>query len=202
MKRLSSICVYCGASTGNDPDLVAAAEQLGRMMAERRVRLVYGGGGIGLMGVLAHSVIDHGGEVLGVIPDFLTEIEMQSDKVTNVVVTSSMHERKQHMFEAADAFVALPGGVGTIEETIEMITWAQLGRHRKPIVLANLKGFWDPFMALIDHVIQRGFAEPGTRQLLRAVPTVEGIFDAIEEMRAAPPVKTRVPYTEGDVRKM
>ena len=125
---------------------------MAEILAENGVRLVYGGGSLGLMGALANSVLDHGGEVTGVIPEFLTARERKLTRAQELIVTRDMHERKQIMFERADAFVALPGGIGTLEETIEQMTWAQLGRHQKPILLANIGGFWDPLCVLLDHM--------------------------------------------------
>jgi len=149
---LRTVCVYCGSGPGTDPAFIAAASQFGRVLAENGVGLVYGGGSVGLMGALATAVLDHGGRVTGIIPEFLTRSERVLRQSQETVVTRDMHERKRLMFEKADAFVALPGGIGTLEELVEQITWAQLGRHRKPILIANVAGFWDPLCALIDHM--------------------------------------------------
>ncbi len=152
MSKLRKICVYCGSGPGTDPAFVAAAEGFGKIMAENRIGLVYGGGAIGLMGALARTVRDHGGEVTGIIPEFLMSRERALRGTHELIVTRDMHERKQLMLEHADAFVALPGGIGTLEEVVEQLTWAQLGRHKKPILLANIKSFWDPLCALLDHM--------------------------------------------------
>ncbi len=152
MSPIRSICVYCGSAPGKDPAFVAAAQAFGRIMAREGIRLVYGGGTIGLMGALASAVLDNGGEVTGVIPEFLTTRERMITRAQELLVTRDMHERKRKMFERADAFVALPGGIGTLEETIEQMTWAQLGRHKKPILLANINRFWDPLCALLNHM--------------------------------------------------
>src|SRR5262245_39330561 len=152
MSTIRTVCVYCGSGPGTDPAFIAAARKFGKILAENRVGLVYGGGSLGLMGALANAVLDHGGNVTGVIPEFLTVREKKLTRAQDVIVTRDMHERKQIMFERADAFVALPGGIGTLEETIEQMTWAQLGRHRKPILLANIGRFWDPLCALLDHM--------------------------------------------------
>jgi uncharacterized protein (TIGR00730 family) len=157
MSQIQTICVYCGSGPGTDPAFIEAARALGRELARNRVRLVYGGGTTGLMGALAAAVLDHGGEVTGVIPEFLKGRERMLTRAQETIVTRDMHERKQIMFERADAFVALPGGIGTLEETIEQMTWAQLGRHRKPILLANIKGFWNPLIELLDHMRTLGF---------------------------------------------
>jgi uncharacterized protein (TIGR00730 family) len=164
MSKINTICVYCGSSPGNDPTFVTAATEFGRTLAKNRIELVYGGGSVGLMGALANAVIDHGGNVTGIIPEFLTAREHPMRLAQNLIITRDMHERKRKMFEHADAFVALPGGIGTLEELIEQLTWAQLGRHRKPILIANIDGFWDPLLVLIEHM--RGLAfVPATSRL-------------------------------------
>ena len=160
MSALRRICVYCGSGPGADPAFAAAARQLGQIMAESRIGLVYGGGTIGLMGEISGAVLEHGGEATGVIPKFLTQREQARNR-GHVIVTADMHERKQRMFELADAFVALPGGVGTLEEVVEQMTWAQLGRHRKPILLASIGGFWAPLCALLDHMQELQFIRTG-----------------------------------------
>jgi uncharacterized protein (TIGR00730 family) len=152
MSVIRAVCVYCGSSTGADPAFVAAARGLGKILADSDVRLVYGGGSVGMMGALAKSVLAHGGQVTGVIPEFLVDKEHMLAGAQEVIVTRDMHERKRLMFERADAFVALPGGIGTLEELVEQLTWAQLGRHRKPILMANIGGFWDPLLELIEHM--------------------------------------------------
>jgi uncharacterized protein (TIGR00730 family) len=152
MGVLKSVCVYCGSGLGTNPSHAKAAKVLGRAMAEAGVRLVYGGGSIGLMGVVARAVIDAGGAVTGIIPRFLERREQLMSDVTEIIVTEDMHERKMRMFERADAFVALPGGVGTLEELVEQMTWAQLGQHEKPVLLANIDGFWDAFIRLLEQM--------------------------------------------------
>src|SRR3989440_797817 len=152
MSTIESICVYCASGPGNNPAFMDAARKLGRILAENGIRLVYGGGSVGLMGALADSVIDHGGVVPGVIPEFLVNREHMLVRAQERIITPDMHERKRVMFERADAFVALPGGVGTLEELVEQLTWAQLGRHKKPILILNVEGFWDPLCALLDHM--------------------------------------------------
>jgi uncharacterized protein (TIGR00730 family) len=157
MAELRSICVYCGANTGTDPKYREAAETLGRAMADSGVRLVYGGGSIGLMGILARTVLAHGGKVTGIIPQFLKDREVMLKEVSDLVVTADMHERKRTMFERSDAFVALPGGIGTLEEVVEMMTWAQLDQHEKPILIANINGFFDALIALFQRMTDDGF---------------------------------------------
>ncbi|HWL06632.1 MAG TPA: TIGR00730 family Rossman fold protein [Xanthobacteraceae bacterium] len=169
MSEIRSICVYCGSGPGADPAFIEAAMELGREMAAAGVRLVYGGGSVGLMGAIAEAVIDNGGEVTGIIPEFLTAREHALREVQEMIVTRDMHERKRLMFERADAFVALPGGVGTLEELVEQLTWAQLGRHKKPILLANVENFWDPLCTLLDHMRSMEFIRAGlTFELLVA----------------------------------
>src|SRR4051812_23643351 len=150
MSTIQSICVYCASGPGTDPAYIEAAKAFGRTLAENRIRLVYGGGSVGLMGAIADAVLEHGGAITGVIPEFLMNREHMMLRAQERIVTRDMHERKRIMFERADAFVALPGGVGTLEELVEQITWAQLGRHKKPILIANIRNFWDPLCALLD----------------------------------------------------
>lgn len=157
MAELRSICVYCGSNDGRSPEYARAAERLGRDMAEANVRLVYGGGSVGLMGIVARSVLAHGGQVTGIIPQFLRDREVMLKEVSELIVTADMHERKRIMFERSDAFVALPGGIGTLEEVVEMMTWAQLDQHEKPILIVNINGFWDPLIAQFGRMTGDGF---------------------------------------------
>ena len=157
MSEIKNICVYCGSSDGRNPAFKAAADRFGELLAENGIGLVYGGGSLGLMGAVARSVLRHGGNVTGIIPEFLSERERMLRDVQTLTVTKDMHERKHLMFEQSDAFVALPGGIGTLEETVEMLTWSQLGRHAKPVALANIEGYWDPLRVLFDHMRQEVF---------------------------------------------
>jgi uncharacterized protein (TIGR00730 family) len=184
MTDITSLAVFCGSRVGGDPAHGAAAERLGRELAARGIRLVYGGGGIGLMAVVADAALKAGGRVTGVIPDFLVRLEVGNVEGTEVVVVGSMHERKARMFQMADAFVVLPGGLGTLDETIEITTWKQLQQHAKPIVLVDVNGYWQPFLGLIDRVVDGGYGHHKVRQLFSVVPDVDGVFDAIA---AAPP---------------
>ncbi len=161
MTLIRSICVYCGSAAGNDPLFTESARDFGARMAASGVGLVYGGGNVGLMGTVAKAVLDGGGDVTGIIPEFLKKKERVLGDVHNLIVTEDMHQRKQLMFEKADAFVALPGGVGTLEELIEMLTWAQLGRHQKPVLIANIAGFWKPLLVLLAHMRESGFIRTG-----------------------------------------
>jgi uncharacterized protein (TIGR00730 family) len=152
MSKINALCVYCGSSPGTDPAFSAAAQALGKILAENRVRLIYGGGSVGMMGTLAESVLKHGGAATGIIPDFLVHRERPVQNGISQIIVPDMHVRKRKMFEMADGFVALPGGIGTLEELVEQLTWVQLGRHRKPILIANIKGYWDPLLTLIEHM--------------------------------------------------
>jgi uncharacterized protein (TIGR00730 family) len=182
MTRLDTICVYCGSGPGENPAFVEAARAFGRILAESHIRLIYGGGSLGLMGAVATAVLDHGGEVTGIIPQFLTGREKALRRAQEIIVTADMHERKRTMFERADAFVALPGGIGTLEEVVEQMTWAQLGQHRKPILLANIAGFWDPLCALLDHMKDLAFIRPGLTVNLLVADRVDEI---LPKLRAA-----------------
>jgi uncharacterized protein (TIGR00730 family) len=157
MSKIRTVCVYCGSGPGTDPAFMEAARRFGEILAIDRVGLVYGGGSRGLMGAVATSVLDHGGHVTGIIPEFLQNREQTLKRAQDIIVTPDMHVRKQTMFDKADAFVALPGGIGTLEELVEQLTWAQLGRHKKPILILNIKGFWDPLCALLDHMRRLDF---------------------------------------------
>ena len=182
MSAIRNVCVYCGSSDGNDAQFGEAAEELGRTLAAERVGLVYGGGGEGLMGRLARATLAAGGYVTGVIPTFLIRKEHPLTGAQELLVVDSMHERKQAMFDRADAFVGLPGGVGTLEELVEQLTWAQLNRHRKPILIADIGGFWRPLLALFAHMRMEGFIREGfdMRYLV-----AEKIEDILPMLRAA-----------------
>jgi uncharacterized protein (TIGR00730 family) len=201
MNRIKTVCVYCGSGPGTNPRFVEAAIALGKIFAENNVRLVYGGGSVGLMGAVAKSVLDHGGAVTGIIPDFLRARENALTKVQEMIVTPDMHERKRLMFERSDAFVALPGGVGTLEELVEMLTWQQLGRHAKPILLANIDGFWEPLMALLAHMRTAQFIRPSLEVDILKAERVEDILPRLRayaartadsEKKLAPEVERRL----------
>ena len=189
MTKISSLCVFCGSKTGDDPAHEAAARRLGELMVERGVKLVFGGGRIGLMGVVAGAVLDGGGHAIGVIPDFLKELEIGDDGVTEQIVTGSMHERKNRMFELADGFVVLPGGLGTLDEMLEIVTWKQLQLHAKPVVVINSGGYWSPLEALVQGIIKGGFAHPAVAELFTVVDTPDDVFAALD---AAPEPKAEV----------
>ncbi len=182
MATVKSLCVYCGSSTGEDARHREAAARLGRLLAEGGIELVFGGGRIGLMGVIADAALAAGGRVIGVIPRNLTGVELAHGRVTEMVVVDSMHARKQRMFELCQAFAVLPGGLGTLDEGIEIITWKQLRLHDKPIVLVDDAGYWAPFRALIEKVIAAGFAPPEAARLFTVVKSVDDILPALATM--------------------
>jgi uncharacterized protein (TIGR00730 family) len=181
MSKINAVCVYCGSSPGSDPAFAEAAKALGKSLAQNGVRLVYGGGSVGMMGTLAKAVLANGGKVTGIIPEFLTGKERPQPLTEDMIVTRDMHERKRMMFEHADAFVALPGGVGTLEELVEQLTWVQVGQHNKPVLLANINGFWEPFHALIDHMDKLGFIYSGLNDNLLMADKVEDILPKLRE---------------------
>jgi uncharacterized protein (TIGR00730 family) len=185
MGEIQRICVYCGSSAGTDPAYVAGAARFGEILAEAGIGLVFGGGSAGLMGAIAKAMQARGGEIIGIIPEFLTARENTFRGATEVVVTRGMHDRKQLMFERSDAFVALPGGIGTLEELVEQLTWAQLGRHQKPILIANLKGFWDGLLELLNHMGRAGFIHSSNRMNFLVADDVEGILPALRKAAAA-----------------
>ncbi|MEO0637126.1 MAG: TIGR00730 family Rossman fold protein [Pseudomonadota bacterium] len=195
MSDITSICVYCGSSPGENPAFIEAAEALGTAMGKDGRRLVYGGGSKGIMGAVARGVRAAGGPVTGIIPQFLMDKErpdaggaddpdMNHANGDRLLVTQTMHERKTLLFEHADAFVAMPGGIGTLEELVEMMTWSQLGLHAKPIILGNIDGFWDHFSALIEQMTTAGFVHTANKVRALPVNTVEGILPAIDEEAA------------------
>jgi len=187
MARIESVCVYCGSSIGHDPQFADTARSFGRLLAASGVRLIYGGGGVGLMGEVAAAAALAGGAVTGIIPTFLVRTERAFRHQAEIIEVEDMHERKRLMFERADAFVALPGGIGTLEELVEQLTWAQLGRHRKPILLANIGGFWDPFLELVAHMSEAGFL-PAERPLdILIAERAEDILPTLEAAAAATP---------------
>ena len=198
MSEIRRICVYCGSGPGQDPDFGRSARSFGQILARNRIGLVYGGGSVGLMGELATSVLDHGGEVLGIIPEFLANREHMIRR-GEVIRTRDMHERKQLMFDHADAFVALPGGIGTLEEVVEQMTWVQLGRHRKPVLLANIKGFWEPLKALLAHMEELAFIRPGLLVEYLVANRIEDVLPMLQHAVAqvAEAEKEMVPSVAG-----
>jgi uncharacterized protein (TIGR00730 family) len=189
-RHVKNICVYCGSGPGLNPAFAEAARTLGQAMAQANIGLVYGGGSIGLMGELARAVLGHDGHVTGIIPEFLSTQEIMLKDVQELIVTSSMHERKQIMFEKSDAFVALPGGVGTLEELVEQLTWSQLGQHSKPVVLGDIDGFWEPLLSLIQHMREEEFVRSGLELEMATVKRAQDIVPTI--LRLAKASKARV----------
>jgi hypothetical protein len=185
--KIRKICVYCGSGPGTDPAFVEAARAFGAILAKNGIGLVFGGGAVGIMGELAQAVLHHGGEVTGIIPEFLVAREHAMKDTQGLIVTRDMHERKRKMFEMADAFVALPGGVGTLEEIVEQMTWAQLGRHKKPILLANIQGFWQPLCALLDHMKALEFIRGDLNFDLLVADGVEEILPMLQKAADAAP---------------
>ena len=179
MSEIRSLCVYCGSSPGDDPAHADDARALGRAMAAAGIRLVYGGGRVGLMGMVADACLAGGGQVTGIIPRFLFNRELGHGGATELIQVESMHERKQLMFERSDAFCILPGGIGTMDETFEIMTWRQLTLHDKPVVLVNHKDYWQPFLDLIDHIAAGGFCSPGVRGLFTVVENAAAVLPAL-----------------------
>lgn len=180
MPMFKSVCVFCGSSSGRDPAYVEAARVFGALLGREKIRLVYGGGHVGMMGALSDSVMNAGGRVLGIIPEFLVAREHAREGKNDLKVVRDMHERKRVMVEEADAFVALPGGAGTLEELVEQLTWLQLDRHKKPILLANIKGYWNPLIALFQHMQSEKFLYDGVRYLV-----ADRAEDIVPKLRAA-----------------
>jgi len=183
LRQPESICVFCGSGTGNDPAYVEAAEALGRLLAERGITLVYGGGHVGLMGVIADAALAAGGAVIGVMPKALVEREIGHRGLTKLHVVGSMHERKALMSDLSEGFIALPGGNGTLEEFFEVLTWAQLGEHEKPCGLLNAAGFYNPLLAVFDHMTKHGFVSEKHRELVLVEESPEPLLRAFEDYR-------------------
>ena len=181
MNEIKSLCVYCGSSINVDPLYIEAAKQMGKIMAEAGIRLVYGGGKAGTMGVIADSVMQHGGEVIGIIPSHISDREIQHKGPTELHVVDTMHVRKQMMVDYADAFLVLPGGIGTLDETCEIMTWRQLGIHDKPIIIANINQYWTPFFDMIDLIVKEGFMRENDKRIAIIVKTIEDVLPALQK---------------------
>ena len=191
---IGSVGLFCGSSAGSDPRWAEAAEALGRTLAAEDLRLVYGGGAVGLMGACAKAAIGAGGRVLGVIPEFLRLPEVAYE-AAELVVTPSMHERKARMFQEADAFVVMPGGIGTLEEAIELLSWSRLELHKKPVVFLDIAGFWRPLFDLIDHTVRQGFTPTQFSAAYAAVDRVDQLLPRIRQMAAAAGAREPMPLT-------
>jgi hypothetical protein len=180
-----SVTVFCGSSPGADPTYAQAAEALGEGLGARGMKLVFGGGNVGLMGITAGAALAAGAHVTGIIPDFLRQREVEFPGLSELIVTDSMHTRKRRLFALADAFIVMPGGLGTFDETIEIMTWKQLGQHNKPIIFADILGWAQPFIAMVKQTIERGFARENVRELFEVVADVPAALARLEELRAA-----------------
>jgi len=178
------LCVYCGSGPGRNPAYMQAADELGRLLAEAGIGLVYGGGGMGLMGQVAKGVLSAGGHVTGIIPEFLVSKERMLDGVSELIVTRTMHERKTLMFEKATGFVALPGGIGTLEELAEITTWAQLGQHAKPLIVCNIENYWDPLLVLFEHMHAESFIRDGMEVLIDVAKTAADVVPIYQHRRS------------------
>jgi uncharacterized protein (TIGR00730 family) len=199
--KIRKICVYCGSGPGTDPAFAQAARDFGTILAKNGIGLVFGGGTVGIMGELAEAMLHRGGEVTGIIPEFLVAREHAIKGAHELILTRDMHERKRKMFEMADAFVALPGGVGTLEEIVEQMTWAQLGRHKKPILLANIEGFWEPLCALLDHMKTLEFIRGDLNFDLLVAGKVEDILPMLRKAADATPEAAET-TTTADVARL
>ncbi|MSQ79944.1 MAG: TIGR00730 family Rossman fold protein [Flavobacteriaceae bacterium] len=176
---MNSICIYCGSNVGKNPLYAEAAKEMGVLLAQKNIALVYGGGQVGLMGVVADAVLNSGGKVTGVIPQFLEEREVHHKHLTEQICVETMHERKQIMADLSDAFVALPGGLGTLDELFEIMTWHQLHLHRKPIGLLNVDGYFDALLTQIDRMVSDGFLHPANRDILVVETDAELILSSL-----------------------
>lgn len=185
MAEIKSLCVYCGSSKRGSESHIEAARELGLVLAKAKIRLVYGGGHVGLMGVVADAVLENDGEVVGVIPKFLEKLEVGHSACTELFVTDNMHDRKFKMATLSDAFAVLPGGLGTLDETFEILTWKQLGLHDKPVVLVNIDGFWNPLTSLIEAQVAENYVRSEHRSLYRIVPSVADVIPTIQSMPPA-----------------
>ncbi len=184
MNKLDKICVFCGSSEGNDTAILNAAKQLGETFATNEITLVYGAAKIGIMGVLAKAVLDHHGEVIGIIPEFLKKKEVVHLGLTQLITTQNMHERKLRMQQESDGFIALPGGMGTLEELFEILTWLQLGLHNKPIGLLNVNHFYDDLLQLLENMVRKGFLSIENYELLLVSDSIENLLQKMEDFKS------------------
>ena len=181
MNSFKSIVVYCGANRGSSPIYQQRAYDLGKALAEKNIDLIFGAGCVGLMGIVADAVLENGGNAIGVIPDFLVKWEVAHEGLTEIVVVDSMHERKQIMCDRADAVIVMPGGFGTLDEFFEMLTWAQLGLHQKPIGILNINGYFDHLLAQAEHMVKEGFLKAGNRDMILVEDEIEALFDVLAD---------------------
>jgi uncharacterized protein (TIGR00730 family) len=185
IEHIKSLCVFCGSSGNIDQEYINEAQKVGKLLAEYNIRLVYGGSRLGLMGTVADATMQNGGEVLGIIPQYLENIELGHNGISELIVVDSMHSRKMTMFEKSDGFLVLPGGFGTLDETFEILTWKQLHLHEKPVIFLNTKHYWEPLKALVDNIIHERFAVPGHKSLFSMVDNVEEMIEALKQPAAA-----------------
>jgi uncharacterized protein (TIGR00730 family) len=186
---MTNLLLFCGSSTGNDPEIVEMAKGLGRYLAEQKYRLIYGGGNVGLMGIIANAVMEHGGEVIGIIPEFLMVREVGHVEVTEFYKVKTMHERKALMCDKADIIMAIPGGFGTFDELFEMLTWLQLGLHTKPIGLLNINGFFDLLLKQLDLMVEKGFLRPNNKELINVDESYEALLTTLSKTKVTPDTK-------------
>jgi len=189
---IKSVCVYCGSRMGNKPAYEKLADDVGRLIADAGMSLVYGAGSIGLMGVVARAARDAGAPVIGIIPEHLDAVEITQDGLAELHVTQNMHDRKRMMFDRSDAFIVLPGGLGTLDETLEIMTWAQLSLHEKPIILLNHENYWSPLLELIRHVVDDGFASSENAKLLHVAKTAEDAIDYLTRHTTSDQAKSQL----------
>jgi uncharacterized protein (TIGR00730 family) len=182
MTKIKSICVYCGSRTGNKKDFADLALSVGKILGQNNINLIYGGGNVGLMGIVATSVMDHGGKVHGIIPTHLDKTEKSHENITKLTVVDNMHQRKRLMFDQSDAFLVLPGSIGTLDETIEAITWRQLKLHDKPIIILDHNGYWQPFIALLKNIICHEFTSSETMDLFHVVGKADDVLPLLESL--------------------
>lgn len=182
MTKIKSICVYCGSRPGNKKEFEELAKKVGEILVQNNIKLIYGGGSIGLMGIVATSVMDQGGEVHGIIPGHLDKSEKSHDNISELTIVDNMHQRKRLMFDQSDAFLVLPGSIGTLDETIEAITWRQLKLHDKPIILLNHNDYWQPLLMLLQNFIDHGFTAPNTMELFHVVESADQVLPLLESL--------------------
>ncbi len=182
MAKINSLCIYCGSRPGKKENFQKLARAVGQMMAAEKIKLVYGGGNVGLMGIVATSVMEHGGAVHGIIPGHLDETEKSHDKISQLTIVDNMHQRKRMMFDRSDAFLILPGSIGTLDETIEVITWRQLKLHDKPIVILNYENYWDPLLNLLNNIVEHEFTTPKTMEHFHIVNSPEEVLPLLESL--------------------
>ncbi|MBT5073146.1 MAG: TIGR00730 family Rossman fold protein [Kordiimonadaceae bacterium] len=182
MTEINSLCIYCGSRSSNNKNFQILAKEIGQIIAKNKINLIYGGGSVGLMGIVASSVMDYGGEVHGIIPGHLDENEKSHENITNLTIVDNMHQRKRMMFDHSDAFLVLPGSIGTLDETIEAITWKQLKLHDKPIVILNSENYWGPFLDLLRNIINYEFTSEHTMSLFHVVNTPEEVLPLLKSL--------------------